>query len=264
MNHLISLQNQFQSYLMNGHSEFQKSVVSTAKVPAEKRLAIYANAYRARLMDALASNYPILYQYLGTTSFEKMANNYLSQYPSHFRSIRWFGDQLPDFLNHHDQYKTFPYLSELAQFEWLQTLVFDSADSPTIKMEEIAAIPPESWADMRLHVHPTLHRLHLSWNVVQIWQSISDNQSPDEPIKNVSSSYWILWRRDLINRFCLLSEDEAWAINALFREATFGELCEGLCQWVEEDIAGQHAASFLKKWIQSGILRGVTLTMETS
>ena|SRR3990167_4225969 len=261
MSDLLGIQDKFQHYLLQGHADFQKLVVSTEKVPAETRLAIYSNAYRSRLVDALASNYPILHIYLGQEIFEKIASDYINQFPSYYRSIRWFGDRLSHFLNDHDDYKEFAYLAELAQFEWLQTLVFDAADSVILQMEEVANIPPELWVGMRLISHPSVHRINLSWNIVQIWQSISDNQRPEDPQQNSSIIPWVLWRRDLINRFCSLTEEESWAIDAILKSLTFGELCEGLCQWFNEQDAGVQAASLLKGWIQSGLLSGVELSV---
>jgi hypothetical protein len=34
----------------------------------------------------------------------------------------------------------------------------------------------------------------------------------------------------------------------------FGELCERLCEWVEESSAAFHAASMLKRWMIDGLL----------
>lgn len=257
MNNLFNSQNKFQNYLLHGHEEFQKLIVSTVKVPAEIRLAIYSNAYRSRLVEALESNYPNLSAYVGDEIFEQMANDYLDQHPSRFRSIRWFGDQFAHFLNVHNEYKDYPYLSELAKFEWTQTLVFDAADSTVIKIEEIAKISPEHWNNMRFDFHPSVHRLNLSWNVVQIWQAISDNQSPDEPVQQPAVP-WMLWRRELVNQFCSLSESEAWAMDAIRNKSIFGEICEGLCKWVDKQEAAMQAASLLKGWIQAGLLSTVT------
>ena len=261
MNDLLTIQDQFQHYLLQGQVDFQKFIVSTEKVPAETRLSIYSNAYQSRLVEALASNYPILNIYLGQEIFEKIASDYINQFPSHYRSIRWFGDQLTNFLNEHSEYKECSYLSELAQFEWIQTLVFDSADSVILKMEDVSQIPPESWMEMRLIPHPSIHRINLSWNIVQIWQSISDGQRPDEPSQNPSKIPWVLWRRDLINRFCSLTDVESWAIDAIVQRLTFGEICEGLCQWYDDQEAGIQAASLLKNWIQSGLLTEVKFSL---
>lgn len=254
MKGLLHLQNTFQSYLLNANPAFQKHIVHTEKVPAQTRLAIYSNAYQLRLIEALGSNYPVLQVYLGCEQFEELSRAYLFAYPSSYRSIRWFGDQLAYFLRENTPYKEMPYLAELAQFEWALTLVFDAADSSILQVEEMGKLSPDAWINMRFTMHPSLYRLNLSWNVVQIWQAISDNKIPPEPVQNALPDNWVLWRKDLINQFCSLAVDEAWAMDAMLNEATFSEICEGLCQWFDEEEAGMRAASLLKGWILEGLI----------
>ena len=44
-------------------------VAGTAKVGAPTRLAIYYDAYRLRLIEALDGNYPVLHGWLGDEEF---------------------------------------------------------------------------------------------------------------------------------------------------------------------------------------------------
>ncbi len=250
MSNLLTTQNQFQNYLLNKKSSFAKLIVSTKKVPAKTRLAIYHHAYHYRLIEALASNYPILKLYLGDDLFEQIAHDYIHQYPSSYRSIRWFGDNLSAFLRE-------PYLAELAQFEWLQTLVFDAADSPILEINTLASLPADLWSTMRMQPHPSLQRMNTSWNSIALWQAIQDNENPPDPAQYTTPVPWLLWRSELINRFISLTEVEAWAIDAVLKGETFGEVCEGLCQWMDETAAGQYAACLLQKWIQSKLLKEI-------
>ena len=259
MNSLIKLESTFQDYLLHANEDIFHHVVGTSKVPIEVRLEIYSYAYRSRLHEAMTMTYSVLERYLGYEQFETLCYAYIDAHPSAFRSIRWFGDQLPRFLLHHSPYNEFPYLAELAQFEWTMDLVFDAADSEVVQLDDMQNIPPESWIDMRLQIHPSAHRLNLSWNVVPIWQAITDDQTPDEPQQQASAERWILWRKELTSQFSPLSEDESWAIDAIINNATFGEICEGLCQWIDEHHVGMHAASLLKGWITAGLISGIIL-----
>src|SRR5579862_3161955 len=114
MTNLMNLQNKFQSYLINSNNDIRLDIEETKKVSATTRLQIYSNAYRFRLIEALASNYPVLQKYLGADSFQELAIQYIDEHPSTFRSIRWFGNQLENFLREHNQYNAFPYLAELS------------------------------------------------------------------------------------------------------------------------------------------------------
>jgi hypothetical protein len=259
MNELLTIQEQFQNYLMHPEEGKLAFIDNTKKISAKERLAIYSYAYKSRLTECLEDNFPVLNTYLGAKQFEEVACAYLDRYPSTYRSIRWFGDQLSDFLSDCSPYNEYPYLAELAQFEWRMRLVFDAKDNNILHIEEVAQIPPESWVDMYFETHPTVNRLDMSWNVVQIWQDIMDGHAPIEALHSATKTSWVLWRRDLLNRFCSLSEDEAWAIDTMMNGLSFGEICAGLCQWFDEHNAALRAASLLKGWINSGLISAIKI-----
>ena len=259
MNKLLNLEHAFQNYLLHANPDILHHVIGTNKVPVDVRLEIYQYAYRSRLHEALMTSYSILQRYLGDEEFEALCYAYIESHPSNFRSIRWFGDQLPTYLSKHPPYRDYPYLAELAHLEWTLALVFDAADDDVMQLEDMQNIPAEAWITMRLQSHPSVYRLPLSWNVVQLWQAITNDQTPDKPQQSESTIDWILWRNELVSQFSSLSEDEAWAIDAVMNHLTFGEICEGLCQWVHEDHAGMHAASLLKGWISAGLITKVII-----
>ena len=99
MTTLAELQRDFQRHVMHGHDRIVDAVVDTPRVPATTRLAIYSEAYRLRLTEALASTLPRLQALLGQQEFAKIAAEYIDLCPSSFPSIRWFGDRLPSLLD---------------------------------------------------------------------------------------------------------------------------------------------------------------------
>jgi hypothetical protein len=262
MNHLMNIQNKFQSYLITNDANIKMDIEETKKVSATTRLQIYSNAYRCRLIEALAANFPILQKYLGEEQFQELALLYIVAHPSTFKSIRWFGDQLENFLREHDKYTEFPYLAELSKFEWHMTLTFDAPDGELIDMETVMQISPDDWTIMRFVPHSSAYILDFQWNVVQIWQNLTQNDPPNEPIKNDVSIPYVLWRKDLINQYCSLPDDEHYAIDAMMKGHTFGEICLGLCQWVDEQNAALRAASLLKGWISSGLISAIHINQQ--
>jgi hypothetical protein len=259
MTDLHTLQNSFQNYLLSGHSDIYQSVVATSKIPIAMRLGIYREAYQARLLEALGNNYPCLKTYLGDEPFQKIGFDYLATHSSTFRSIRWFGDEFALYLSQHNSVSYYPFLAELAEFEWKMTLTFDAKDSHLFTMEEMAIVPHDAWNDMVIIAHPSLQRMNFNWTVTTLWQNITNKESLESPMKQSAPTPWVLWRRDYTNRFYAMSVDEAWAIDQVLSGATFGKLCEGLCSFIAEQDVGMRAASLLKSWIQSGLLTGIIL-----
>ena len=251
---LHALQEKFQAYLLSSTESIAEEVKGTARVSVTTRLEIYHHAYSARLIDSLATTYPVLYAYLGSEDFEALARAYIKYYPSTFRSIRWFGDRLANFLLEDAAYCDDTYLAELAKVEWAMTLVFDAPDSPVVTLEAMQHIPPDAWSTMVLTGHASVHCIPLAWNVVDIWKAVTFDEDVPEPVESESVQHWIFWRKELVNQYCLLDEDGAWAIEAALKGSTFGSLCAGLCQWHDESQAPLRAAGLLKSWISEGLV----------
>ena len=70
MTRLPDIQEAFQRFLLTGDSVIDSHVVGTTRVPVETRLGIYGGAYRARLVEALESNFTLLAQLLGAADFQ--------------------------------------------------------------------------------------------------------------------------------------------------------------------------------------------------
>lgn len=259
MSSFSDLQSSFQQYIFQDDEAIADHVIGTKKVSKETRLKIYYDAYRLRLQEALESSFSVLKKYLGKKPFEKLCDEYIDQFPSHYRSIRWFGDQFPDFLWHHKKYKKMPHLSELALWEWKSALVFDAENAPVLDINQMASIPAEAWSEIKFQTHPTIQRILLLHNVVEIWQSICDEKDIVAVNKNEKPVSWIIWRKELVTQYVSLSDDEAAAFDLIIEGKTFSEMCEKLCETISENEAGLRAASLLKSWITQGLIESVII-----
>jgi len=254
---LEQIQQDFQRYVLHGDGAIEQHVRGTARVPAATRLAIYSDGYRARLIEALATNYPVLAQLLGPSDFAELGKAYVMNELSTFCSIRYYGHALADFLATQAQYAPAPVLAELARWEWTMGEVFDAADGTPIDASALAGLPPASWAELRFAWHPCVRRLQLAWNAPPIWKAVSATAEPPAASLEPAPIQWLLWRRELKTYFRSLSSAEAAALDAARAASTFGELCVLLCEHVEEAQAPAHAASFLRTWLDGGLLVAV-------
>ncbi|MHB1142583.1 MAG: HvfC/BufC N-terminal domain-containing protein [Sulfuricaulis sp.] len=288
MSALTDLQSDFQAFLLDGNTRMLDRVTGTAKVSAETRLAIYYDAYRLRLLEALASNYPVLRAWIGEEEFENIGIAYVAARPSRHFSIRWFGHLLPEFLATTPPWDDKSGLAEMAALEWALSEAFDAEDGTVIGIEDMASIPAPAWPGMRLHFHPSAQRLDLRWNVPTVWKAI--NQSLDvekntascrgetsafpsagkeqhadmpaatdvpAPMEHEYPQAWLVWRQDLKTWFRSLSVDEAWALDAAMTGENFAAICEGLCEWIDAQNVALHAAGLMKQWITDGLVSGI-------
>ena len=261
MSSLRLIQRDLQNYILTGADPILGQVVSTEKVSAGERLNIYADAYRLRLVEVLESSYPSVKVLLGgDEEFREMGFAYIAAHPSPYFNVRWYGDRLAEFLRTASPYRDRPILAEMAAFEWAMTLTFDAPDQPLASIEDVARIAPEDWPSMRYIPDAALHRLDLRWNVPAIWKAIDGGTEPASPEESSSPTPWLLWRRELKIYFRSLSEDEAWATDAMIDGADFGEICEGLCEWVDAEQVALHAAGILKRWLADGLIHDINCT----
>lgn len=247
---LAETQRDFQRHVMNGDMKIAAAVNESSNVPVATRLGIYSEAYRLRLRDALGGNVPRLQELLGEDPFFAITMQYLDEHPSQFRSIRWFGDRLADWLD--ATFADQPWLGELARWEWTVAAAFDAPDATALPLDALAAISPEDWPALQFEFHPSLQRLQMKTNAPALFKALAEEQSVPEPALLPEEQAWLIWRQDLKTQYRSLSAYEAAALDRMRAGGTFEEMCDVLCAWHAEDAVPLQAAGLLKQWIQDG------------
>lgn len=262
MSTLAELQRDFQRHVMHGHERIVDAIESTADVPATTRLAIYSEAYRLRLTDALASTLPRLQQLLGTEEFAKLAGEYIDLCPSSYPSIRWFGDRLPVLLER--SYRIRPWVAELAHWEWTIASAFDAADAEPVGVEALGAVAPEHWPSLQFQFHPSVQLLRMKTNAPTLFKTLSEDAPAPEGVKLDEPQPWLIWRESLKTQYRSLAADEAAALENARDGGTFESLCDTLCAWHEPEAVPMQAAGMLKRWVMEQLVVGVALSEATA
>ena len=253
---LAELQRDFQRHVMHGHERIVDAVDATARVPATVRLAIYSEAYRLRLTDALASTLPRLQQLMGKEPFGAIALEYIDLCPSSYPSIRWFGDQMPRLLRR--SFPEQPWLAELATWEWAIAAAFDGPDAGPVGVEALAAVAPDQWPTLQFQFHPTVQCLQLRTNAAQLFKALTEESLPPAAVTLDQPRSWLIWREGLKTQYRSLEPDENAALEAMRAGGTFEALCDTLCAWHEADAVPAQAAGMLKRWVVDQMIVGVS------
>ena len=133
MTALADLQHGFQRYLLRGEPGVIARIGGAEGIDLQRRMRIYFDAYRLRLVEALATDYEALRALLGREQFNDACCAYVEATPSLFRNVRWYGGGLAEFLRTTPPWAHQPVAYELALFEWTLTLAFDAAELPTAR-----------------------------------------------------------------------------------------------------------------------------------
>lgn len=249
---LAQLQRQMLQWLLHEDGAIKPYIAESQQDDTQERLQIYSNAYRFRLIDALADTFPAVHTLMGDELFYQTALAYIDTYPSHHFSLRYFGDQLSHFLHGYDPQT--PIYAEMAEFEWALRHSFDSANIRPITLQDLQAIAPEQWEQVYFKFHPSVQCLMLGWNTCQLWEAIDGGSEPIPLERQDYPQAWLVWRKELLTYYRSLDVDEAWAIERALQGEVFAELCAGLCEWVDELHAPARMAGFVSRWIEEGLL----------
>jgi hypothetical protein len=254
---LRELQLDMQRHLLGEASGIIAGIVDAPPLSAADRLAIYRNAYQIRLIDALHDTYPVLHGLLGDEAWVALGEAYVASHPSVFRSIRWYGAELADFMARFPPYDQ-PILSEVSLLEWTLAEVFDAQDAQALTRASLSAVAPDAWGGLTFEFHPSLRRLEFSWNTAAVWKAMSRDETPPAPEAGDAPAPWLLWRQDLQNYFRSMSAVESAALDSALRGRSFAEICEALNALLPEQEIPAAAAGLLGTWADSGILIGLS------
>jgi hypothetical protein len=222
-------------------------------------LAIYQNAYAARLSEALANDHPLLGKYLGDALWQPLCQRFIQAHPSNVRSLRNFGDTLPVFLRANEPYAARAVIAELAQFERRLLDCFDSADAELATWKQLLATPGEHWASLHVCFHPSLQRHTVQWNSVEIWRALKAQLEP--PTLHSEMKSWMLWRdAERITRFRALAMSEHAYEDLAYQHfqagGDFAGLCELLQQTHDSAAVPAMALRLLQLWCNEGWVAG--------
>jgi len=128
-----------------------------ARVPVEVGLGIYRNAYRSRLIDSLADDYPALQSLLGQESFASLAESVITALPPTDATLNRFGRRLLSYLRRHPQATSHGGLAlDLARLEWAIVEAIHAPLALALDQAAFGAIPADSWPEVRLQSSPSL------------------------------------------------------------------------------------------------------------
>ncbi len=215
-------------------------VRAAGPLSAEERVGIYTGMYVARIVEALAEDFPKLAGLLGADAFADLVREYVARHPSTEPSIRHIGRALPGFLED----RTPAYLADVARLEWVRLDVFDAPDARPLRAEDLRAVPPEDWPALRFTLVPACALLVTAWPVHTLWSGAPSPLVPGRTALRV-------WREDFLVYQTAMDPTEESAL----ARVTAGEPFAAVCEVVNDP---REAAALLLRWIEDGLVLGAT------
>jgi hypothetical protein len=259
---LALLQRSFQAHVLRGDPAIEGEIAADAGISAARRLAVYTEAYSARLTEVLGESFPAVQAALGTALFARLVGDFARQHPSRVRSARAYGEELPQWLASRLEGPRAQGIADLARFEWAMAGAFDAADQMALGPQRLVSVEAAQWPSLQFAFSPSLRRLSVSSNCVAWWTFACAGQPRPRRWRSTCTQQWLVWRQELAVFYRRLSRAETQALDAALTGCTFGQLCQQLPIQSgargATDVAAMRAATLLHGWFSAGLVVGVS------
>lgn len=248
-------------------SQIEQVVERSTRLSSAERLAVYGNAYFARLIECLGEEFPATRYALGEETFESFALGYMTHAPSASYSLGFLGERFAQYLT-----DTRPddvpkpgwpdFLIDLATLERTYAEVFDGPgpeNLDTLKPEDLQAVPPELVSEIRLVAVPSLRLLEASFPVHEYVTAVRRDQSPEIPLP--VETLLVITRRDFVVRRGTVSRAEFQLLRAILDGNTLGQAIAIAAEEIPDGSDDELAAN-LSKWFQHWAGAGWFLRVE--
>lgn len=177
---LAEQQQRFVKSIISGEfdSKFVELIKHSDKLPPQLAMGTYRNDYTARLTEALGDSYEGVWSVLGDEEFFNLAEEYLSRFTSQSYNLENLGEEIPVMLAEHPMTEDFPFLPELAQFEWeFQNILHMPLETPLEEKDFQAATDLEN---QRLVLTKAIFLRTSNYSIYEIWsQRMAKNRRED-------------------------------------------------------------------------------------
>jgi len=253
VNDLAGLQRRFMASMTRPDDRVVADLRAEGGIDIGLGMRIYSNAYQARLREVLGKDHVALSGYLGNAPWDELCTVYIDAHPSRHRSLRQFGDALPDFLAQQPLFKANPEVAELACFERSLLDCFDAPAAPLATWMQLQDLPASVWPELRLRFAPSVRHLAMISNAVALWIALKDEQTP--PRANLTASAWLCWRDvALVTQFRSLDDEEAALLAHFIAGGSFSDACELLLTWHPAADVPARAVAQLACWAGEGLV----------
>jgi len=245
---LSDAQTKMQEAILQGESLDSKPdewIRSKAQFAPKEQLAVYVNAYRYRLYDVTAEDYPVLQYYLSDQTFEKLIWNFVNTVHSEHFNIGRYAAHLPDFIKLNMPSDVFAY--ELATLENAISQLTDPEETIPLEPSHLEGMTPEALMESELYPRKALQLFAFEYPVNDYFQSVQDDQAPKKP--ELEKSFIAVFRHEDVVWRMGLEEAEYSLLKSLFSGVKIGEALENF-----DDSVAEKLSNWFSRWMRNGLL----------
>jgi len=170
-------------------------VVQARGIEPVRRLQVYRNNLFAGLTEVLAAVYPVTRRLVGAAYFDHAARGYIAAHPSRSGDVHAYGGRFGEYLGSCPGSDALPYLADTARLEWSYHEAFHGELLVPIGIDNLRAVPPEDYLQLRLSLQPSARLLVSDYPVLHIWQVNQDDWAGEPTVDLAEGGVRLLIQR---------------------------------------------------------------------
>lgn len=213
--------------------------------PAGKQLGVYVDAYRWRLFDVVAEDYPVLKTYLGGAQFDALINDFVVATPAHHFNVARYAAKLPSYQQAHASSDAFS--RELCAMETAIAQLADAVETLPLSVEYLAGMTPEMLVSSHLYPRDALQLFAFEHDVNGYYHAVKE-AAPPPPILSKPSYVAVFRHEDVVWRMDLEAQ-EYQLLSKIFSGSTVGDALDTL-----DESAAATISHYFSRWMRNGLL----------
>jgi hypothetical protein len=146
----------------------------SARRRANAGIAAHRAPFAARLVEALATRYPVVCRLAGAESFHAIAHRFVLARRPCSPALTRHAETFPEFLRSLGHAASISYLADVAELEMLCARACRAAYAAPMASSSFASLPQQRLADLGVVLHPSVGLLASRFPVVTVWEANRD------------------------------------------------------------------------------------------
>ncbi len=239
-------------------------IAETPPIGKEERLDIYAEAYFARVLESMKTDFSITARVLGEHSFQKLVSDYLKEFPSRSTNIGEVGRSFSKFISKYTDLKDYPFLEPLAKMEWTLIESFHAENSGTLNPSKLSKLSNENWENIIFKLAPSTKLVRSQWPLDQFWRLLDESISLQDQTftPSISRNGFIFIRENGAVSLETLTAPEYFILAQLNSGANLVTSLEKAQDSLPHQDFGAEVMNWFNQWVRRGIICDLKLTKE--
>ncbi len=227
--------------------------------PSSPGMAIYRNAYRARLLDTLAQGFERTRDWVGAEAFDAAARHYVLTAPPSDWTLDRYGAEFPQLLE--QLFAGDGEVAELAWLEWHLQQAFAAPDLPGLDPAALATagLGEADWAGLHFIMAAGFAARPVRHNCLALWQALRDGAAAGAAPAIIEPAVLVVWRKDQSPHYRLMDVPEFAVLQGLAGALPLGEAA-ALAGETEGVVA--RLGQWLAQWLGEGVFSGYSVQAE--